>query len=242
MMKYEDLARKECLDWQREMMRRPSLIGRTAKAVQNKINEKIPAHVHRAITEAVKHMVQAVLKGSEWTSREPVAETLTLAEREALMRDKIRFYKRLAAAEGAGTGAGGFMLTLADFPALIAIKIKLLYDAAAIYSFDAKQPLERLYILYVFQTAFSSGEKRRAAFLKLKNWEETVKSFQTDGTALELIDWQSFQQEYRDTIDLAKLLQFLPGFGAVVGAVANYRFLDELGRTAMNAYRMRLLF
>jgi len=69
-----------------------------------------------------------------------------------------------------------------------------------------------------------------------------VKSFQTDGTALDLIDWQSFQQEYRDTIDLAKLLQFLPGFGAVVGAVANYRFLDELGRTAMNAYRMRLLF
>jgi len=160
MMKYEDLARKECLDWQWEMMRRPSLIGRTTKAVQNKINEKIPAHVHRAITEAVKHMVQAVLKGSEWTSREPVAETLTLAEREALMRDKIRFYKRLAAAEGAGTGAGGFMLALADFPALIAIKIKLLYDAAAIYGFDAKQPLERLYILYVFQTAFSSGAPR----------------------------------------------------------------------------------
>ncbi len=54
-------------------------------------------------------------------------------------------------------------------------------------------------------------------------------------------DWRSFQQEYRDHIDLAKMAQLIPGIGAVVGLIVNYRMLRRLGDTAMNAYRMRLL-
>jgi hypothetical protein len=33
----------------------------------------------------------------------------------------------------------------------------------------------------------------------------------------------------------------MPGIGAVVGAYANHRLTEKLGRSAMNAYRMRLL-
>ncbi len=54
-------------------------------------------------------------------------------------------------------------------------------------------------------------------------------------------DWRTFQQEYRDYIDLAKLAQLIPIIGAPVGAVVNYRLLQKLGTTAMNAYRMRWL-
>ncbi|HEU4470063.1 MAG TPA: EcsC family protein, partial [Flavisolibacter sp.] len=53
-------------------------------------------------------------------------------------------------------------------------------------------------------------------------------------------DWRSFQQEYRDYIDLAKMAQLVPGIGAVVGVIVNYKLLNKLGKTAMNAYRMRL--
>ena len=53
-------------------------------------------------------------------------------------------------------------------------------------------------------------------------------------------DWRTFQQEYRDYIDLAKLAQLVPVIGAAVGAVANYRLIEQLGDTAMNCYRMRL--
>ena len=52
-------------------------------------------------------------------------------------------------------------------------------------------------------------------------------------------DWRSFQQEYRDYIDLAKMAQLIPVIGAVVGVVVNYRLLNKLGETAMNAYRLR---
>lgn len=240
-MTYEDIARKECLAWQRKMMRQGSLLSRGAKAIQKKINEKIPMVIHRGVTEAVKKITQAVLLGSKWTTKRPPLEDLTLKQRDDQVLNKIRNYKRVAAAEGAGTGAGGFWLALADFPALLSIKMKFLFDVAAIYGFDVKDYRERLFILYVFQVAFSSDEKRREAFQQLKHWDETVKDFPDEDNKMKQVDWLSFQQEYRDYIDLAKLLQLVPGFGAVVGAVANYNFLNNLGKTAMNAYRMRLL-
>jgi hypothetical protein len=53
-------------------------------------------------------------------------------------------------------------------------------------------------------------------------------------------DWRTFQQEYRDYMDIAKMLQLVPGIGAVVGAYANFKLMDELGYTVKNAYRLRL--
>ena len=54
----------------------------------------------------------------------------------------------------AGTGAGGILLGLADFPLLLGIKIKFLFDAATLYGFDTSDKEERLFILHVFQLAF----------------------------------------------------------------------------------------
>ena len=68
------------------------------------------------------------------------------------------------------------------------------------------------------------------------NWEK--QSSQLPGT-LDSFDWRTFQQEYRDHIDLAKMAQLVPIIGAPVGAVVNYRLIKKLGDTAMNAYRMR---
>jgi len=45
--------------------------------------------------------------------------------------------------------------------------------------------------------------------------------------------------DYRDYIDLAKLFQLVPLIGAPVGAIANYKLTDHLGRYAMNCYRLR---
>ena len=58
--------------------------------------------------------------------------------------------------EGAGTGAGGILIGLTDLPLLLGIKIKLLYELASIYGFDVKDYRERMYILSIFQLAFSS--------------------------------------------------------------------------------------
>jgi hypothetical protein len=36
------------------------------------------------------------------------------------------------------------------------------------------------------------------------------------------------------------MAQLVPGIGAVVGVVVNYKLVKKLGLTAMNAYRMRI--
>ncbi|GAE46085.1 EcsC protein [Mesobacillus boroniphilus JCM 21738] len=123
---------------------------------------------------------------------------------------------------------------MADFPLLLTIKMKFLFEAASVYGFDPSKYQERLFILYVFQLAFSSDDHRKQTLELIENWEARK-------AELSELDWQQFQQEYRDYIDFAKMLQLMPGIGAVVGAYANYHLLDQLGETAMHAYRIRIL-
>lgn len=237
MNRYHIKASVELHDWKKKMRKKPSLINKASKGVQNKINGMLPQKYHEIITSAIKNMVKVVLTGSEYMSKK-VDVIMPFEERERLVRQKIDFYKRTAMLEGAGTGIGGILLGLADFPLLLSIKIKFLYDVASIYGFDVRDYKERLYILKVFQLAFSSQASVNKVFNEMENWEEYSKILPS---SLELFNWREFQQEYRDYIDIAKLLQLVPGIGAVVGAYANSKLMDKLGVTAMNAYRMRIL-
>ena len=224
-------------DWKKKMRKKPSILNKASKGIQNKINGMLPQKYHEIVTSAIKNMVKVVLIGSEYMSKK-VDVMMPFEERERLVREKIDFYKKAAMLEGAGTGAGGILLGLADLPLLLSIKIKFLYDVASIYGFDVKDYKERLYILKIFQLAFSSQAVVNKIFNEMENWEEYSKHLPS---SLELFNWREFQQEYRDYIDIAKLLQLLPGVGAVVGAYANSKLVDKLGVTAMNAYRMRIL-
>jgi len=73
-------------------------------------------------------------------------------------------------------------------------------------------------------------------YRQIENWEQRKQDLPDD---IHQFDWRTLQQEYRDYIDLAKMAQLIPVIGAPVGALANYRLIDKLGKTAMNAYRMR---
>jgi len=223
--------------WQKKMVRRPSLFNKLSKKVQTKINSWIPEKVHSAITSTIKQMIRGVLFGAKYTTAKPLLNK-SLEVREAAIQERIKAYKSTAAIEGGITGAGGLLLGLADFPILIAIKIKLLFDIAALYGFDVKDYKERLYVLHIFELAFSSHSHRKRVYLKMLNWEEYSRDLPAD---IEQFDWRSLQQEYRDFIDLAKMAQLVPLIGAPVGVVVNYRLVRKLGITAMNAYRMRIL-
>ncbi|HLR68896.1 EcsC family protein [Virgibacillus alimentarius] len=234
MIAYEIKVHEEIIDWQKRILKRSNFFNRMSKKAQNKINGMIPGKVHQVITDSIKNMVKATLFGSNLTTNKTKSMGMRLEERDHLLKEKLSSYRKTAVAEGAGTGAGGIFLGLADFPLLLSIKMKFLFDAAAVYGFNTDEYEERLFILHVFQLAFSNDEKRRETFHIIDHWEETKKT-------LVDMDWYVFQQEYRDYIDLVKLAQLIPGFGAIVGAYANYNLLDQLGETAMNAYRMRYL-
>lgn len=229
-------AAKELENWKSKMRKKPSIISKASKGLQNKFNNVIPEKYHRMLTSAIKNMIKFVLLGSEIATKPPYG-ILDLEEKERLVKEKILTYKRTAMIEGAGTGAGGFVMSLADFPLLLSIKIKFLYDVASIYGFDVRDYKERLYILHIFELAFSSQENINKVFSKIERWEEYSSSLPND---MNYFDWGKFQQEYRDYIDIAKLMQMLPAIGALVGAYVNSKLLDKLGETAINSYRMRL--
>jgi len=228
---YEEKALNELENWQNRMSKKPLFSGKIISGLQARANKLIPEKVHTAITAIIKNMVKAILFGSEIVSSPPLYSA-TLEEREKLVNDKKNFYKKAAAASGAWTGAGGFLLGMADFPILIGLKFKFLFDTASIYGFDTSDYRERLYILYIFQLAFSDKMRSRVIYNQIANWQSYVKELPED---INSFDWRTFQQQYRDYIDLAKMLQMVPGIGAVVGAYANYKLLDKLGETAVYA-------
>jgi len=237
MNKYEKEAHAELVRWQKEMMRRPSLVNKLSKRLQTKINTWIPEKVHVAITTTIKQMIRAVLFGATHTSASPDPEK-SLELKEVGIQERIKNYRNTAAIEGGITGAGGILLGLADFPILLGIKLKLLFDIATMYGYDVKNYKERVYILHIFELAFSSHQHRKEVYLKMIDWDERSKALPDN---IDKFDWRNFQQEYRDYIDLAKMAQLIPVIGAPVGVVVNYRLIKKLGVTAMNAYRMRLM-
>ena len=237
MTPYETTVLTELSRWQRAMQRPSSRVGRISTRLQRGMNRLIPQRVHNIVTGAIKQMTRAVLFGAEFLTRNPT-EGISLTERDARVARRIDFYRKASAAEGGVTGAGGFVLALADFPLLLSLKMKLLFEIAALYGYRTADYRERVFMLYVFQLAFSSQDRRQEVYRHVANWSAHSQQLPDDINAF---DWQTFQQEYRDYIDLAKLAQLIPGIGAAVGVVVNYRLVTQLGRTAMNAYRMRLL-
>lgn len=236
MSTYNDKALHELIAWEKKMCKSPSATNKLAKGIQNKTNELIPEKVHSVFTEAIKGMVKAVLTGSEYITKEPFTSG-SLEERENYVRERLEFYRKAAAISGAGTGAGGILMGLADFPVLLSLKMKFLFDVAGAYGFSVTNYKERVYILYVFQLAFSSQKNRNHVYNIVKDWSNYKNQLPEE---IDDFDWRTFQQEYRDYIDIAKMLQLVPGIGAVVGAIANYQLMDQLGDTAMNAFRLRV--
>ncbi len=234
-MSYEDSIQQELNDWKSKMSKGPSVMNDLSKRLQTKMNSYIPEKVHSAITAAIKQMTRGILFGAERTTTS-IPANVSLQVREHLVREKIRFYRNTAAAEGALTGAGGFLLGLADFPIWLSIKMKLLFEIGSLYGADLTDYRERVYLLYIFQLTFSSQKHRNDIFNIMDHWEDEVKKLPAD---IKDLDWRSFQQEYRDYIDIAKLLQLVPGIGAVVGGVVNHQLTEKLGTNSMMAYRLR---
>lgn len=233
---YEEHINREVAIWQHRMMAPASPTSRLAKGLQERINRFIPDRVRQTITTAIKQMIRAMLFGAEQLTSQPLIGDVSFQEREQRVRTRTRYYKRIGAAEGGVTGAGGFLMAMADFPLLLSLKMKLLFDIAALYGYSVSDYRERLFMLHIFQLAFSGSNHRQVVFRRLQHWDTYSQQLPDD---IHRFDWQTFQEEYRDYIDLAKMAQLIPGIGAAIGLVVNYRLIDKLGITAMNAYRMR---
>jgi hypothetical protein len=227
---YRQIIEQEMNDWRGDILKKENMIARTSKGMQNQARKLMPQKVQDIVTVTIEKFIETVMFGSKYVSIQPGTEGMSLGESDYVVLRQFEKYKNTAVVEGALTGIGGFLVGLADLPALLGIKIKFLYDCAALYGYDVNDPNERLFMLCVFQLAFSSREHRKACLNRVENWD--------NGGAKE-VDWEKLQIEYRDSLDMAKFLQLLPIIGAPVGAIANYDLMNRLKINAMNAYRLR---
>lgn len=232
---YQEYIKAEMGLWLFKMKKESGLFGKLTHGIQGKINDWIPEKIHKAITLAIENMVKVVISGSTLIRPKPKAE-MDFKTREDKIRKRIKWYRNTASVEGAVTGVGGILLGMADFPAFLMIKMKMLFDIAAFYGYDTKNYHERLFLLYVFQLSFSSQQRRNNLISILEDWDSFTETLPDD---LSGFDWKSFQLDYRDYMDLAKLAQLIPIIGAGVGAIANYKMTEALGKSAMNAFRLR---
>ena len=161
------------------MMRSPSLLNRLAKKLQTKINNWISEKIHKAITAGIKQLIRGVLFGAKYTTSKPLQDK-SFEVREIVVTERIKAYKNTAAIEGGITGAGGIFLGFADFPILIGIKLKLLFDVAGLYGFYVDDYKERFYILHIFELAFSGHVRRKEIYIKLLNCEGYSKTLPDD--------------------------------------------------------------
>jgi len=240
-MDYDQIVRYEIADWERKLFKPPGWLERTSKTIGARINELIPPKVHHVITTTIRSIVRTALFGAEYTPQRQVQRELGLQPADQEAKRLMSLYQKIATAEGAGTGAGGILLNVVDFPALIAIKMKFLFELAHVYGYDTRDFAERVFVLKVFQLAFSGSDQRAKLLAEINRWDTEKNQWASDAEYAKNLDWETFQKEYRDAIDFRKMLQMVPGIGAVAGAWANYTILEELGESAMNAYRIRRL-
>lgn len=241
MMNYEHKVLREIADWEQKMFKPPGWLEKTSKTIGNRINHWIPPKVNDVITTTIRSIVRTALFGAEYTPGRPVQQIPELESADEEAKQLFALYQKIAVAEGAGTGAGGIMLSMVDFPALIAIKMKFLFELAHVYGYDTKHFSERVFILKVFQMTFAGPDNRAKLLDSIKYWHMEKEQWASDTEYSRNMDWETFQIEYRDAIDFRKMLQMVPGIGALAGAWANYSILEELREFAMNAYRIRKL-
>jgi hypothetical protein len=230
---YYKTIKKELTAWEKQITKRPSITNRMSKNLQTKLQNLIPRKAQEVITLAIKAMIETVLSGSSLITKEKKATNPTLSESDFLVERIFSTYHKMAVAQGVGFGLGGFLINLADLPALLTIKVKFLFDCGKLYGFDVNQKTERLFMLYVFQLAYCSDARRLEIFPIIREWDKHAEQIE--------MDWERLQIEYRDYLDIAKLLQLLPVVGAVAGGTANHNLIKKLKKTAMNCYRLRIM-
>ena len=156
----ETTVRGEVAAWRAKLLKPPGLWDKATRGTQERINKVIPERVHAIITSGVEAMTRGILFGSDLIPSRPMADG-SLATRELRARAKVRAYRNTASVEGGVAGAGGFVLAAADFPALMAIKVRMLADIVAIYGWGGGAREERLFLLHIFHLAFASASGRR---------------------------------------------------------------------------------
>lgn len=156
-------------------------------------------------------------------------------------------HETLALLEGAGCGLGGAALLAADIPLLFGVALRAVRQVGAAYGFDPSDAAEGVIAFKIFELAAGGTRDRYGRLLEFEalldelDGLEAQKRAEKAAVLASLIVTREAVKRIVSMLLGRKLLQAVPVAGAVVGAGFNYLFVQDIGRTARQAYRRRWL-
>lgn len=139
----------------------------------------------------------------------------------------------VAAADGAVTGVGGFLLAAADVGALAVVALRAIHRTGHCYGYPLDQPQDRAWVLGILMVVGTKSSTERLELLgKLRHIETWVLAETVEALAMERLS--------RQFVELASL-GAVPGIGAVIGTGTNVIFIRHVLKAARCVFEERWL-
>ena len=172
--------------------------------------------------------------------------TVDLSVLEALVKERLRSAKAMAAVQGGVTGVGGAPGLLADIPTLYFLLFRTVRQVALCFGHPADSDAERRYLLQVVNAGHHLEMRdRRCALIELDSLEAELSDRNASSEDMQRTllakSVQQLAKKLAATLVTRKAAQTVALVGGAVGAVINRQLLDDVGQTAFHAYRRRFL-
>jgi uncharacterized protein (DUF697 family) len=153
---------------------------------------------------------------------------LPVAELDLIARQTVRGAMKMAGAEGAGLGLGGFSTVLPDMGILSAITLRMVQKLSLIYGFEYNTDEEVAELWIAAATAAGVDiSKELLEKTLVRNFVERVIGRMAT----------SFSAEFAEKM----VARAVPVVSSVVGALLNYYFVRAWGNRALTHFRQRHL-
>lgn len=154
-------------------------------------------------------------------------------------------YKGISAVEGAGLGFIGLPGIPADIVALISLNLRAIGEYCIYCGFNAKSQHEKLFMMNILALSSSSSDISKVAVMSQlvkitkdialkKTWKDLEKH-----AFVKII--KEITKALGTRLTKAKLAQFIPAAGAVIGGGFNYHYTSRVTSAAYYLYRERFL-
>ena len=256
---YEQLQIKAVSKWKaKEPSAGPRIVGVALFPVTWLLNKLVP-------TAAIRTALDLSSSTAEWLTdtndivRDAGVKSLSdLRTRDLEKSDKIagsvhKWAIGAAVVEGGATGAFGIFGMAADIPAIVVLSLRTIHKIGACYGFEVQSREDRDFVLGVLSSSSANTmEEKMMALMTLRSVEVTVakqtwKSMaqtagqQAVGREAGIMAVKSLAAQLGINLTKRKVLQAIPIFGALVGALVNGWYIKQVSWAARRAFQERWL-
>jgi len=256
---YEKEQMRAIDEWKQE---KPSAVKTALARVMFPISLIIQAVVP---SSAIRGAISGASAAAEWLVDEAdvirkggVAAIDELRTKDLPLSDKLandvhNWAVGIASVEGIGTGVWGIYGLALDIPFIFALALRTIHKIGLCYGFRCKDEEGQRFVLALLSAACPNTPGEKADAVKILRTIDVMIARKTLKTVAEkaaqrqlakeavMIRIKNLGRQLGMNISERKVLQAIPAIGAVVGALVNGWFINDVGWAARRAFQERWL-